>query len=199
MDGARFDGLTRALAEARSRRHILSAGLAGVLGALGHATTQAKKKPCPPCKKRKKGKCKGTLSDGTGCSGGTCQGGSCVAAVVPPQPCVPESQAATCNGRCGTWLNTCGHYVTCPTCTDGKVCLGSGSCAIPCTAEEPCGVGGSCYCQVDITGAGYCRAFLGACPNAPCTTSADCPLGTYCKPTACDDGLPRQCWPLCAT
>jgi hypothetical protein len=37
-----------------------------------------------PCKKRKQGKCKGTLPDGTLCASGACQNGKCVAAAPGP-------------------------------------------------------------------------------------------------------------------
>ena len=35
------------------------------------------KKKCPPCRKRKKGKCKKRLPDGAACPGGICRSGSC--------------------------------------------------------------------------------------------------------------------------
>jgi hypothetical protein len=80
MDARLFDTLARAVTEARSRRGALAAVVGSALGVAGLAETDAKKKkPCPPCKKRKKGKCKKKLPDGTGCRGGTCQGGRCVA------------------------------------------------------------------------------------------------------------------------
>lgn len=82
MDAFRFDTLTRFLRTSGSRRHALG-GLLGSLLGLGRSrreATAAKKKPCPPCKKRKKGKCKKKLPNGTPCANGTCQSGSCVAA-----------------------------------------------------------------------------------------------------------------------
>jgi hypothetical protein len=82
MDGSAFDRLTRNLTTGGSRRHALGGVIAGTLGLLSAITEQAaakrkNKKPCPPCKKRKKGKCKGKKPDGTACPGGTCQGGAC--------------------------------------------------------------------------------------------------------------------------
>src|SRR5262245_16759208 len=65
MVGSRFAALSRLLAAGHSRR-----GLTRLLGLVALATpvairlpakTAAKKKPCPPCKKRKKGKCKANL------------------------------------------------------------------------------------------------------------------------------------------
>ena len=116
MDAPRFDSLTRRLSLGLNRRSL------GLLLALSlppqiplSAAAAKKKKACPPCKKRKNGKCKGTLPDGTGCAGGTCQRGSCVAAVlgsVAPDPC------ASCSGD--------------------QVCIG-GACVVP-----ACGAGGPC-------------------------------------------------------
>ena len=60
MDGSTFDRLTRTVTTAGSRRRALGGVLAstlGLLGAGGEYAAAKKKKPCPPCKKRKKGKC----------------------------------------------------------------------------------------------------------------------------------------------
>ena len=89
IDGPAFDTLTRSLTTTGSRRRALGSLLAGTLGLFGSQTEQAaarKKKQCPPCKKRKQGKCRGTLPDGAACAGGTCLGGRCVAAAPPPPP-----------------------------------------------------------------------------------------------------------------
>jgi hypothetical protein len=112
MDGARFDSLARSLTAARSRRAALAAVLSGSLGLLGRTETAAKKgktqKPCPPCRKRKQGKCKGTQPEGTGCTdgtgrGGTCQRGSCVAAVIPsPGPPPAGCAGLSCGAVCCT-------------------------------------------------------------------------------------------------
>src|SRR5215207_2778683 len=81
MDGRHFDTLTRHLSARLSRRTSLSLlaslGLSD-LGAPDHAEAKRKKKRCPPCKTRKKGKCKKNKPDGTACPGGTCQNGGCV-------------------------------------------------------------------------------------------------------------------------
>ena len=69
MDAGQFDILTRRLGLAGSRRRALGGVLLGALGLLGvpHDQTAAKKKkPCPPCKKRKKGKCKKGCINTTG-------------------------------------------------------------------------------------------------------------------------------------
>jgi hypothetical protein len=72
MDGSRFDRLVVALTTTGSRRRALGGLLAGALGVIGSPAEHApaKKKPCPPCKKRKAGTCKKKLPDGTACRGG---------------------------------------------------------------------------------------------------------------------------------
>jgi hypothetical protein len=110
MDSNQFDAFVRTFQHDPSRRGLL-AGLAGGLltllpASLGgqdalagktrgrHAGAAKKRhrKPCPPCKKRQKGKCKGTLPDGSACAGGSCQGGSCVLdAASPPPPASPPA------------------------------------------------------------------------------------------------------------
>jgi hypothetical protein len=74
MDATRFDALTRRITAGLSRHR--SIGHLAPLGLLGFASpneVEAKKKKCPPCKQRKKGKCKTNLPDGTACPGGICQ------------------------------------------------------------------------------------------------------------------------------
>ncbi len=167
MDAKRFDTLAKSLTFS-SRRGVL-AGLLGslVISAVAELDAQAKrrarqgqqraternkqgagrdrvgaekKKPCPPCKKRKKGKCKGTLPDGTGCSGGTCQGGRCVAAVVPPSPApCPEGQRL-CRGACLSVLICCDAS----DCAGGRTCQ-AGTCACPPEKSKLCP--GSTICK----------------------------------------------------
>jgi hypothetical protein len=43
-------------------------------------------KHCPPCKKKKHGKCKKKKPDGTACPGGMCQAGKCIPTPITP-PC----------------------------------------------------------------------------------------------------------------
>jgi len=107
MDVDRFDALARALTSAHPRRGVLATTLGGALGLLGLAhpdAGEAKKKPCPPCKKRKKGKCKGRLPDGASCRGGSCRGGSCVAAPLAcgvGGPCRVFLSSTTYDGNLG--------------------------------------------------------------------------------------------------
>jgi hypothetical protein len=102
-----FDRVTHALSDSRSRRAALVGVLGGILGVpqLRVETARAKKKPCAPCKKRKKGKCKATLPDGTPCASGTCRAGQCVASPVsPPAPPPPPPTVAPVCGQGGPCL-----------------------------------------------------------------------------------------------
>ncbi len=91
---------------------------------------------------------RGCGNDGCGGSCGACaaaqicQGGVC---------CAPQPLAATCAGRCGTWLDNCGQPVTCATCPGDRVCLPNGTCAISC-ASAPCpGACGGCKIETPRT------------------------------------------------
>jgi hypothetical protein len=123
-----IDRLAATLSVAGTRRALLQllplAGVLGAFGTFGLSDTAAKKKgkkkgkkknACPPCRKRKRGKCKDAKPDGTACTGGTCQGGSCVSASLSP-------------------LDACAN------CTGDQVCVG-GACVVPaCGAGGPCRV-----------------------------------------------------------
>ena len=78
MDAHRFDSIARIVGAGATRRALVAAALAVAPAAVRDEPAGSKKKPCPPCKKRKKGKCKKKLPDGAPCRGGTCQGGACV-------------------------------------------------------------------------------------------------------------------------
>lgn len=196
MDGSTFDTFTRSLTMAGSRRHALTGLLAGTLGLLASQVQTAaakKKKPCPPCKKRKKGKCKGTLPDGAACAGGACQSGRCVAA-RPPAPSGPTCGDGVRNGNeIGV---DCGGP-DCPPCTSGQACSYRADCASalcqgtcqPCSAGNPCGadVNGSCGCQ-----AGTCFTAIGF-PVSSC--AAECPSSWPC--TTIVGGNELACYPPC--
>jgi hypothetical protein len=109
MDGFAFDALTRSLTSAGSRRRALTGLVSGTLGLILGASVideAAAKKKCPPCKKRKDGKCKKKKPEGTACAGGTCRGGSCVPAVPGPVGPVTKADAACAGPYTGftTWL-----------------------------------------------------------------------------------------------
>lgn len=140
----------------------------------GRNSAQADKKKgkkgnaCPPCKKRKQGKCKKKLPDGTACSGGTCQGGSCIPACTPScagRSCGPNG----CGGNCGT----------CP----GALSCQDGQCVLACTGGLTACAGNCVDLQTDLANCGAC--------GEPCNfahASATC-QGGACVLGACDAGF----------
>jgi hypothetical protein len=197
MDGSRFDKLTRSLSTAGSRRCALSAVLGGGLGialAASVVDEAAAKKKCPPCKKRKNGKCKKKKPNGTACPGGTCQSGSC---------CVADPQATTCaEVACGTaTTNNCGQAVSCP-CPSGQSCLVNGSCALPCDESSPCPSACVAGCPAaawkNAEGVRHCYMYLAGTPCATlrtCTSTSQCPRGTHCA--GCSSPTDLRCLRLC--
>lgn len=152
MDGTRFDDLTTRLAAGFSRRRGL--GFLTVLGS-GALLTQGgaeakkhKKKPCPACRKRKKGKCKGILPDNTACDGGVCVGGQCL-------PC-PAGQRL-CQGTCIANATCCDNS-DCPLNGNGRkqVCT-DGTCAcVPDFEAPPGGCAGIAFCCSNDCVTGLC-------------------------------------------
>jgi hypothetical protein len=191
MDASHFDSLLRTFTEQRSRRRLPQALLGFALGtAIGMSSIEeAPAKKCPPCKKRKHGKCKKKKTDGKACSGGTCQHGRCVA--TPPCP----QGFTVCNGSC---VDTRTDEASCGACT--AVCLESqvcqeGSCfpRSTCSADitsyctppfgASCGAGAACFCARSAEGNVLClldedEACMGSAPL--CETSAACPPGEAC-------------------
>ena len=121
MDADRFDSVARALTGRASRRALASA-FAGSLGLLGLpevGKVTAKKKPCPPCKTRKKGKCTSNKPDGAACPGGACRRGRCAATRAALGPCGTGCaggevcEHGTCRAaRCGEVGGSCTVFVT---------------------------------------------------------------------------------------
>lgn len=132
MDGIGFDRLVKALATSGVRRQALRASVGGALAATLAGINQAaeagkkKKKSCPPCKKRKQGKCKKKLPDGTACEGGTCQDGKCVGCSDFTESCA--SSAECCGAEFG--IVACREHLTtvskatCKTQFPGQRCCG---------------------------------------------------------------------------
>jgi hypothetical protein len=168
MDAARFDILTRALTTGWSRRSAVTAALGATLAQFGprDAGAKKKKKSCPSCTKRKKGKCKGAVADGTVCIGGTCQGGQCVATssgggggvvALPPPPCQGKPDFTVCGdglecsggvcagGRPRCFTGPCqGIPLTCcggNTCADTCFPVGEG---VECDSTDDCAPGLTC-------------------------------------------------------
>jgi len=182
MDQNRFDTLTRTISTVRSRRAALGTLLAGTLGLLDLAETSARK-ACPPCKKRKNGKCKALKRlNGSECPGGRCQSGVCAPVVSEEQP-PPTCPAGECSRK-----NPCG---------DGCVCLDIGGGTRRCLTQGTCsGVGD---CESGTCGAGCtcvnpgglrsgCASTVG-CPTVTCTSNSDC--GSEC--TCVGTGAAARC------
>jgi hypothetical protein len=192
MDGQFVDDLARGLAHGASRRGLLL----GSLGLLVRRTDEvaAKKKPCPPCKKRKHGKCKANLPDSTPCSTGKCQSGRCVAAAAPPQPhppdvCQRHNQCASglCEATSGTCVAQCD--VLFEACGDGCVCLsiGTGSAGHACLqVPEDRNCAGYTPCTWNDDAADPADAL--SCPNRP---------GEICSANGLCSGPEEVCLPLC--
>ena len=159
MDSDRFDTMTRILHNARARRNALVTllGLSGSVGfSLAETVAAKKKKSCPPCKKRKKGKCKKKLPDGAACAGGTCQSGTCVAPPAPPS-CVGQPDNAPCgsDGRCR--LGECQPHPTCLGIDGNCTSPGAQCCSDSCAPFPP--QGSFCGCSP---------------PSKPCYATSDC-------------------------
>jgi hypothetical protein len=118
IDAARFDSLSRSLTAARSRRRLTGNLFSLAIGSATAASpliAEAKRKnSCPPCKKRKKGKCKKKKTDGTPCPGGMCRRGLCATCTVGVQ-----------NGR-ETGVDGGG---SCSRCGTGQGCTSPNDCA----------------------------------------------------------------------
>jgi hypothetical protein len=178
MDGSRFDRLTIRLMAPGSRRRALGGLLTGALGLLSTQTEHAaaKKKPCPPCKKRKAGKCKKKKPDGTVCSGGTCQSGRC----IPAPTCTDGLKNGTetdidCGGGC-------------PRCPSSKRCAGAADCASGFCLDATCqACSGSFLTSCGTDANGSCLCLSGVCSTnrsvqdgTSTTGNCGCPAGTTC-------------------
>lgn len=156
MDHHHFDALARAFASSHTRRGTLA--LLGSLLAvpLAEAGAKKKKKACPPCRGRKKGKCKKALSDGTACTGGACQGGVCVTS----SPCAGGQKA--CDGKCIPADRCC----TSADCGEGAACAD-----------------GTCLCKQGFRPCqGACLADNRCCSDDDCEGRATCQAGTCVDP-----------------
>jgi len=209
VDQHRFPEWQRVLNNVPSRRDILR-GLGGAglsLAALSLSdVVEARKKrkkrktkpastvspPATPCAP----KCGRSQCGDDGC-GGSC--GSCPAGQFCRSGtcCTPEPPAVTCAGRCGpvTTIKTCGQPVAC-SCPAGQVCLSNGSCAVACNDDGDCS---GCYVCGGPTTEGARHCVSDVC-GTPCSSTAECPPGTHCQPSAvgCPNGSNQnQCTPLC--
>lgn len=179
MDGHQFDDLLRAAFA--PRRSVLGMALAAGAAISGHAPATArkkKKKPCLPCKTRKKGKCRANLPNGTICAGGTCQDGAC----APP----------SCNDGVKNGKETgvdCGGP-DCPRCPNGQGCVSRDDCRSamcdlqvsicgPCKSSADCGEdqSGTCYCYESVKGEKICAKGYQPAGVTSCTL---CPAPNFC-------------------
>jgi hypothetical protein len=174
MDARRFDAIARSLPATGSRRQALVAVLGGVLASALEASSpeeaEAKKK-CPPCRKRKNGKCK-KKPDGTVCPGGTCQSGRCAQAI--PCPC-PSGQTCMGNGSCGL------------------ACTATGQCP-GVEGQFQCGCA-----YADAQGQRFCTVPFKKCTDYPqtCSSDSDCPPDEGCL--ACANPTDFRCLALCTS
>jgi hypothetical protein len=192
MDVSCFDIFSRILAAASSRRSVTAAVGGALTFALAAASGEevAAKKKCPPCKKRKQGRCKGKKPDGTACTGGTCQGGRCVPTSPVCPPVCPVCQA--CNpaiGQCVSQNGQPGQDCAAPKvcCSGGcceppnHFCNGSGLCA---TCEQVC-PDNCAFCFARAEGGTSCGDAGSTCiPGPPCSSNAGCSGGDMCVTSA---------------
>jgi hypothetical protein len=170
MDDARFDGLTRALA--RSRRSLISGGLAVAAGRLGMVDADARKKRRH--KKRKKRQPQATPNQ-YGC-------------LEINDPCTGADDC--CSGICeGKKCRAHGAG----TCAQNEPGL--------CEAGNPLDTicnGTQCLCVRTTAGSNYCGTLLMPSACADCGKDADCeaqgfPPGTACVPFVGEFSCAGQC------
>lgn len=193
MEIAQFDALARALQAAPSRRALIGAALAGLLGLASRddAETRKRKKhrrcktPCASCQRCAKGKCKPQPDGGACGAGSVCAGGSCRS--VPPT-CSDglrngDETDIDCGGSCPS---SCANGQTCAAdkdCDSGHcVSLVCRECAITgnCAPGRIC-TGGAC-CTVDGFEAEHACTDNGQCCSGNCATHA---FGRTCRPAGC--------------
>ena len=177
MDQNRFDALTRTYSTVRSRRAALGMLLAGTLSLFDLAETTATKS-CPPCKKRKHGRCTRKKPNDTPCPGGTCQDGHCKLTVAEEQPPEEEPKPTCPAGECSR-SRPCGPDCVCLDIGGGnRRCLAAGTCS----GVGPCErgtCGPDCTC-VNPGGAKTGCASVAGCPTGQCTSDTDCGSACIC-------------------
>ena len=179
MSTTTFDDLVQRLAHTSTRRRAFallgSLATGSVLGEPAQAGK--KKKPCPPCKRRTKGKCKKRLPDGTACAGGTCQGGVCVpvtpaTGTTTPRPC-PDKQTL-CGSLCVNLANDLSNCGVCGRRCSSNECR-NGTCS--CFGGAPCPAGCACVRATD-----QYYVCSGTYPTQqPCVNPGECPVGSACQ------------------
>ena len=147
MNDDRFDALTRALAAISSRRDQFSRLIAALVLSLPLAfgADDAGAKPCPPCRRKRKGKCKKKQRNGAPCgNGGRCRNGRCDHNVCTldctgepgPQRCGPPGSSCQCVNVV-EGANACVKRQQGDACGTETVCDPGQICGIPCTTYLP--------------------------------------------------------------
>jgi hypothetical protein len=152
MDPSRFDTLTRTFASGYSRRGLLVVAAGSAVGMAELAEIpDAAAKSCPPCRKKKNGRCKKKRRDGAPCGNnnrcrnGHCDPNACTAdcsGTPGPRPCGPHGSSCQCvNVVEGT--SACVKNLPGEACGTETVCNPGLICGIPCTTYlsscwEPC-------------------------------------------------------------
>ena len=147
MNGIRFDALTHALTAVSPRRDHLRRLFAGLLLGLPLAigNDEAEARRCPPCWKRRKGKCRKKRRNGAPCgNGGRCRNGRCDHNVctmdcpgdLEPQACGPAGSDCQCVNVV-EGASACVKSQPGEACGTETVCNPSLICGIPCTTYLP--------------------------------------------------------------
>lgn len=219
MDGSRFDGFTRKLANRISRRQTLQ-GLAGgtLAGLIAHLGLEEAGAAC--VKLGKKG-CKGPQNKKC-CQGATCKGGSKRKAGT----CACKGSLAKCGAKCVNIQTDTQHCGACDQpCPEREICQqgscvftggcpagknycddvcqarrADGTCTDYCNPGEPCFHAMSCpdsngdarcRCITDVEGTTHCAFTHEYLYCIPCKTNADCQEGWACY-EAHDCGCPTD-------
>lgn len=186
MDTKQFDALTRALSTRRTALAGLAGGLAALLGLAAPDEVTAHN-PAPACRKLKDRKRRRACLRRARAHNRTHQ-------------CRPLPPAVVCASvrRCdGVAVDNCGRLINC-TCPLGKTCLPNGSCAQACVGDTPCSPGCLCSAESSVEGVRPCISTPQPCEVIPqaCTSTAECPVGRFCREVGCD-GLTKRCVSLC--
>jgi hypothetical protein len=143
MHPSRFDSLTRTFAGRFSRRGLLVVAAGGAVGMvdLAESPGAAAARSCPPCRKKKNGRCRKKRPDGSPCgNGGRCRNGRCDHNVCTldctgepaPQACGPAGSSCQCvNVVEGE--DACVKSQQGDACGTETVCDPGLICGIPCT------------------------------------------------------------------
>lgn len=213
MNHHRFTTWTSLVTHLPSRRDFLRGIAAAGLGLAtirppGTADARKKRKknkrknrqalppPAAPCTP----KCGRKECGDDGC-GGSCGGCGADQVCVTGTCCTPQPLEKTCTARCGHGARcplrcdtvidpgACSQLVAC-SCPNGHECLSNGSCGQVCEQASDCpGQVADCgSCGPSAEGTKHC-SYYPICPNQPCTTTADCPIGEHCEvTTSCGPG-----------